>query len=140
MLNSNNFPIRQPIIYLVDHDENSLASLATLFAPLDAKIKCFTSAESFLSHGHSKDKACLLIEAHLQEVSQSGIVLLESMVRQGQQIPTIVLANLSDIPTAVRAMQASAIDFIEKPYVEHILLMKVNTLLHQCLNGALTML
>ena len=140
MFSSNNVPIRQPVIYLVDHDENSLASLSSLFTPLNAKIKCFTSAENFLEHKIIESPACLLLEANLQEVSQSGIVLLENMVRLDLQIPTIVLASFSDIPTAVRAMQANAIDFIEKPYVEHLLLLKVNTLLQQCLNSAFTML
>ncbi|MFT4941003.1 MAG: two-component system response regulator FixJ [Paraglaciecola sp.] len=129
MISSNNIPARQAIIYLVDHDEHALASLASLLAPLNATIKSFTSAESFLKHKVSERSACLLLEAHLQDVSGSGIALLEKLVRQGHTIPTIVMTSISDIPTAVRAIQASAVDFIEKPYVEHQLLMKVKTIL-----------
>jgi FixJ family two-component response regulator len=136
MLTTNRIPTSQPVIYLVDHDECELASLSSLLAPLNATIQCFTSAESFLKHKISENSACLLLEAHLQEVNDSGIELLENLVQQGHTIPTIVLASISDIPTAVRAIKASAVDFIEKPYVEHLLLMKVKTILQQYFNSA----
>ncbi|MFT5676066.1 MAG: two-component system response regulator FixJ [Paraglaciecola sp.] len=144
MLRANYAPTRQAIIYLVDHDKHSLASLSSLLTPLNATIKCFTSAESFLEQKICKNAACLLLEAHLQEVSESGIELLENMVRQSQLIPTIILASSSDadseIPTAVRAIKASALDFIEKPYVEHLAFMKVKTILQQYFNNTTTLL
>lgn len=130
MFNSTNKPIQQPIIYLVDHDENALASLSSLLAPLNATILCFTSAEGLLRHPGVSHASCMLIEAHLQEIRAGGIDLLEQLVSQGHHIPTIILASMGDIPTAVRAMQASAIDFIEKPYVEHLLVKEIKTILH----------
>ncbi|WP_166422966.1 response regulator [Paraglaciecola sp. 20A4] len=125
-INSN-----QPVVYIVDHHKSVLLALSALLAPLNVSIKCFTSAELFLNHKMNNEAACLILEAHLQEKRESGIELLETLVRQGFHIPTIVLASSSDIPTAVRAMRASAIDFIEKPYIEHLLVQKVAEILHQ---------
>jgi two-component system response regulator FixJ len=138
MLNSTKKPIKQPIIYLVDHDENALTSLSSLLAPLNASILCFTSADGLLRHSGVSHASCMLIEAHLQGTRAGGIDLLEHLVHQGHHIPTIILASMGDIPTAVRAMQASAIDFIEKPYVEHLLVKEVKTILQQYSNGSMS--
>jgi FixJ family two-component response regulator len=119
----------RPLIYIIDHDEHALASLASLLAPLNASIKSFTSAESFLKEFINTNKACLLLEAHLPGLG--GIELMEYLMSQGHNIPTIVMANVSDIPTAVRAMQAKAIDFVEKPYIEHLVLKQVKKILEQ---------
>lgn len=125
---SNKLGIK-PIIYLIDDDEGLLHGLSHLLSGLDAQIKCFTSAETFLEETIHTNAACLLLEAHLPDLC--GVELMESLLRQGHNIPTIVMAKMSDIPTAVRAMQAKAVDFIEKPYDEHILLKQVEKILEQ---------
>ncbi|MFQ3198790.1 MAG: two-component system response regulator FixJ [Paraglaciecola sp.] len=130
MFNFTKNPIRQPIIYLVDQDENALASLSSLLAPLNAQILCFTSAATLLRDPGISQASCMLIEANLQD-TQGGIDLLERLVHQGHHIPTIILARMGDIPTAVRAMRAGAIDFFEKPYIEHLLVKEVKTVLQQ---------
>lgn len=130
-LSSDKSLSRQAIIYVIDHDEKALASLSSLLAPLNAKIEGFTSAESFLKHKFSENAACMLLEAHLQEVSGSGIDLLEMLVSQKHCIPTIIMASDCDVATAVRAIRASAIDFIEKPYVAHLLVNRVKVLLQK---------
>lgn len=131
MISNNKKPVKQPIIYLVDHDADALASLYSLLAPLNVDIDCFTNADCVLHHPGIGRAACMIIEADLQNIIASGIVLMESLFRQGYHIPTIILAKTSDIPTAVRAMQARAIDFIEKPYIEHLLFEEVKTVLQQ---------
>lgn len=103
--------------------------MSSLLEPLDATIQCFTSAESFLLHAFHDKASCLILEAHLPELS--GVELMEQLTQMGHDIPTIVLSSMSDIPTAVRAMRAKAIDFIEKPYVEHRVLKQVEKILEQ---------
>jgi FixJ family two-component response regulator len=119
----------KPMIYLIDNDDHALDSLSTLLGPLNATIKSFTSAESFLLHPFDSELSCLLLEAHLPGIS--GVELLEHLRQTGHDIPTIVLAKMSDIPTAVRAMQANAIDFIEKPYVDHVVFNQVQKIIEQ---------
>ncbi|MFT6896314.1 MAG: two-component system response regulator FixJ [Paraglaciecola sp.] len=131
MFSSTKKTIKQPVIYLVDQDENALASLSSLLAPLNATILSFTSAESLLRDPGISHASCMLIEANLQDTQAGGIDLLENLVHQGHHIPTIIVASMGDIPTAVRAMQAGAIDFFEKPYIEHLLVKEVKTILQQ---------
>ncbi|ABG40613.1 response regulator receiver protein [Paraglaciecola sp. T6c] len=121
-----------PIIYLVDHQKDARAALSKLLSPLDVTIQCFASAESFMRQQISDDAIGMIIEAHLEDKKDSGIELLETLVKRGFHLPTIVMASSSDIPTAVRAMRASAADFIEKPFIEHVLVHDVQ----QIINGA----
>ncbi|MFT5313208.1 MAG: FixJ family two-component response regulator [Paraglaciecola sp.] len=119
----------KPTIYLIDADQVILHGLSNKLSALDAQIKCFTSAESFLKEKINTHSACLLLEAHLPGLC--GIDLMKCLLQQGHNIPTIMLSRKSDIPTAVRAMQAKAIDFIEKPYNEDALLEQVEKILQQ---------
>lgn len=121
-----------PIIYLVDHQKDVRTALSKLLSPLDVTIKCFASAESFMRQKISDDAIGMIIEAHLEDKKDSGIELLETLVKRGFHLPTIILASSSDIPTAVRAMRASAADFIEKPFIEQVLVRDVQ----QIINGA----
>jgi FixJ family two-component response regulator len=116
-----------PQIYLVDHDHDALDVLTSLLAPLNASIKCFISAETFLKEYTNTNNACLLIEADLPGFS--GIQLMEYLLKQGQQIPTIVMTDSSDVPMAVRAMQAKAVDYIERPFIEQVLFRKVEEII-----------
>ncbi|QHJ10262.1 Response regulator protein TodT [Paraglaciecola mesophila] len=131
MFNHHKNHPKLPIIYLVDHQRKALLALTKLLTPLGAEIESFVSAERFLRHAINDEAACLLLEADLQNNKGSGIALLEQMAVRGIYIPTIILASSSDIPSAVRAMRANAIDFIEKPYVEHMLVRQVKSLLSQ---------
>tara|TARA_R110000744_G_scaffold286147_1_gene397484 strand:+ start:7505 stop:7912 length:408 start_codon:yes stop_codon:yes gene_type:complete len=121
-----------PIIYLVDHQKDARTALSKLLSPLKVTIKCFASAESFMRQQISDDAIGMIIEAHLEGKKDSGIELLETLVKSGCHLPTIILASSSDIPTAVRAMRANATDFIERPFIEHLLVRDVQ----QIINGA----
>ena len=121
-----------PIIYLADHQKDARTALSKLLSRLEVTIKCFASAESFMRQQISDDAIGMIIEAHLEGKKDSGIELLETLVKGGCHLPTIILASSSDIPTAVRAMRANATDFIERPFIEHLLLRDVQ----QIINGA----
>jgi FixJ family two-component response regulator len=106
-----------------------LNGLSTLLRSLDVQIKCFTSAETFLNEFIHTNAALLLFETHLP--SLGGVELMEYLSRQGHKIPTIVMASISDVSKAVPAMQAKAMDFIEKPFDQHNLLKQVEKILKQ---------
>ena len=61
--------------------------------------------------------ACLIVEENLP--CMNGIALLEHINSLGFRLPTFVLSSDCDLSKAVRAMQAQAIDFIEKPFIEN---------------------
>ena len=60
----------------------------------------------------------------------SGLELLRRLRSNGSDVPVILLADESDVPTAVAAMREGATDFIEKPYVSVAILKQVQKLLH----------
>lgn len=113
----------KPVISIVDDNPDVCDSLVSLLSSLEVELACFKNVQDFLSSS-AKDRTNFLIaEANLP--GTGGVELLENLRKNGQNIPTVILATYSDVPTAVRAMQAKAIDFIEKPFIEGVLLKHV---------------
>lgn len=100
-------------IYIVEDDLSVLDSLSALLTAHGfATIPC-NSAERLFEVLKSDARACIVLDVHLPGVS--GIELLERLNEMGVRTPAIVLTAHGDIPLAVRAMRAGAVDFIEKP-------------------------
>ena len=115
--------IEKPIVYIVDSDHKLLCSLSKKLVQHDVIVEVFSSAEEFLNTKFRSGAACLIIEVNLPNMG--GIELLEHINNLGVRLPTFILSSSSDISKAVRAMQAEAIDFIEKPFIENTLIEKV---------------
>ena len=122
---SNIKALEKPIVYIVDGDHKLLDSLSKLLCQHDVIVEVFESAEDFLNTKLRTRATCLIVEVNLPNMD--GIELLEHINSLGLRLPTIVLSSGSDVSEAVRAMQADAIDFIEKPFL-------VNTLIEKVLN------
>jgi FixJ family two-component response regulator len=115
-------------VCVVDSDAEVCNALRLLLSGLNAEVLSFNSAEKFLEAMIDKSRiGCLLVEVNLP--GMTGIELLERLHKTGYSIPSIVLATFSDVPTAVRAMQARAIDFIEKPFVPSLLFRRIKQIL-----------
>lgn len=93
----------------------------------------FDSAESYLLSGSARNFACLIVDLLLP--GMSGLELLRRLRSNGSDVPVILLADESDVPTAVAAMREGATDFIEKPYVDAAVLRQVQKLLHGQADG-----
>jgi two-component system response regulator FixJ len=91
-------------------------------------IKSYRSAESLLDETINPNAGCMIVENCLP--GMSGIELMGTLQQQGISLPTILLARFSDVPTAVKAMQAGAVDFIDKPFVDRVLLARVQQVLN----------
>jgi two-component system response regulator FixJ len=121
--------LEKPVVYIVDGDHKLLDSLSNLLHLNDVKVEVFDSAENFLKKKVRSRAACLIVEVNLPNMD--GIQLLEHINNLGIRLPTIVLSSGSDVSEAVRAMQAQAIDFIEKPFIENTLIEKVLHVIEQ---------
>jgi two-component system response regulator FixJ len=121
--------LEKPIVYIVDSDHQLLCSLSKLLEQQDVIVEVFTSAEEFFNTKLRSRAACLIVEVNLPNMD--GIELLEQINNLGVRLPTIVLSSDSDVSKAVRAMQAEAIDFIEKPFIENTLIKKVMGVINQ---------
>ena len=118
---------QRPTVYLIDNDDKWSNAVSQSFRAIRIPVKCYPTAESFLSDTIDETAGCLVIELNLPDLN--GIELLEKLNQRGLQIPTILTATCSDIRSAVKAMQANALDFMEKPLHEKSLVSHVSKVL-----------
>ncbi len=97
-----------------------------MLSALGVDLRAFPSAAEFLA-ALPLDLACVVSEALLPDMT--GIELIRSLRAQGVDAPVILLAAESDVATAVAAMRAGALDFIEKPHVDRLLAWHVRRLI-----------
>jgi len=99
-------------VFVVDDDAGIRDSMRTLLAARGFKARSFNSAEAFLVDPALK-RGCLIADVRMP--GMSGLELLEELGRRQMHLPVIVMTGHADVPLAVRAMKAGAIDFLEKP-------------------------
>jgi FixJ family two-component response regulator len=117
-----------PVVGVIDPDPVARNGLRTLLHGLSIDVSTFDSAESYLLAANGRHVACLIVELLLP--GMSGLELLRRLRSSGSDVPVILLADESDVPTAVAAIREGATDFIEKPYVDVAVLRQVQKLLH----------
>lgn len=117
----------RPTIYLVDCDAATRDALSALLGSLDADVCAFVSAEALLAADLDDGPRCLVCEAHLSGID--GVELMERLAGRGDAMATILLSSEGDVPQAVRAIRAGALDYLEKPFVDRVLLSRVRTAL-----------
>jgi FixJ family two-component response regulator len=107
-------------VYVVDDDPSVRNSLRALLVAHRFEVVVFSSAEDFLGGADRDVPACLLLD--LRMPGMSGMELLAHLQQESIGFPIIILTAHGDVPVAVRAMKAGALDFIQKPVMEaHIL-------------------
>jgi FixJ family two-component response regulator len=116
-----------PVVGVIDPDPVARSGLRTLLHGLGIDVSTFDSAESFLLAANGRHVGCLIVDLLLP--GMSGLELLRRLRSAGNDGPVILLADESDVPTAVTAMREGATDFIEKPYVDVAVMKQVQKLL-----------
>ena len=116
-----------PVVGVIDPDPVARNGLRTLLHGMGVDVSTFDSAESFLLAANGRHLGCLIVDLLLP--GMSGLELLRRLRSAGNDVPVILLADESDVPTAVAAMREGATDFIEKPYVDVAVLKQVQKLL-----------
>ena len=101
------------LVYIVDDDFAVRDSLRMLLESAGYAVQEFDTARSFLSDA-DLDQGCLVVDIRMP--AMSGLELQEELVRRNVALPVIVITGHGDVPLAVRAMTAGAVDFIEKPF------------------------
>ncbi|NGX17583.1 response regulator [Wenzhouxiangella sp. XN24] len=119
----------QATICVVEGDARERDALVQLLSHLQHDVDAFDSAEALLAAIDEKQAQVLVTGLELP--GMNGIELLRELRKQGRQVPTIVLAGESDVATAVDAIRAGAMDFIQKPVIERIVLRRVRDALAQ---------
>ncbi|QJE95708.1 response regulator transcription factor [Luteolibacter luteus] len=100
-------------IHLIDDDEGCRRALSRLLRVEGYEVRDFSSAEDFLASCHAGEVDCLLLDVSLPGLG--GLELQRRLVRAGARFPILFLTGNGDIPTAVQAIQAGAVDYLTKP-------------------------
>ncbi|WP_329603567.1 response regulator [Acidiphilium iwatense] len=122
-----------PPICIVDDNPGVREALRAALEREGRTVKTYASCEAFLDAYHSGGAVCLLLDAYLP--GMSGLDLLAHLHEAGYRLPVIMMTGSSDVPTAVRAMKAGALDFIEKPIGSGDLLASIDHALEQMSNA-----
>lgn len=101
-------------IYLIDDDEAVLTSMERLLRLEGFTVKSFSSAEGFLKKYESTFTGCIVLDVRMP-AGMSGLDLLVTLRKLESKILVIFLTGYSDVPAAVRAIKAGAVNFLLKP-------------------------
>jgi len=110
------------LVFVVDDDDSVRDSLQALLISAGFAVSTFASARDFLA-AVSEPSGCLIADIRMPDMD--GLELQQEILRRGYPISVIVITGHGDVPLAVRAMKAGAIDFIEKPFDDESLLSSV---------------
>src|SRR5208283_2335531 len=100
-------------VFIVDDDDHIREAIRAVLEDDGRVVETYSSCETFLAAFRPGHSACLLIDAYLP--GMSGLELLQRLHDDGHRLPSIMITGNSDVPMAVEAMKAGALDFIEKP-------------------------
>lgn len=115
----------QPTVHVVDDDQQVRESLDLLIRSIGLDVKSYASAEEFL-HGYENipgPPRCMMLDIRMPGLS--GLGLQERLIADNIVIPIVVITGYGDVSMAVQAMEAGAVDFIEKPFSRQQLLSRV---------------
>jgi FixJ family two-component response regulator len=114
-------------VYVVDDDEAVRDSLQWLLEGKDYRVRCFDSAESFLSRYDPREIACLIADIRMD--GMTGLELQNRLLEKHSPLPIVFITGHGDVPMAVDTMKKGAMDFIQKPFNEAQLLDLVERML-----------
>ena len=113
-----------PTVFVVDDDDAVRSSLRLLFKSYGLDAVMHASADEFLASYDISRPGCLVLDVRMPGLS--GPELQQRLNALGATIPIVFITGHGDVPMAVEAMQAGAVDFIQKPFRDQDLLDRIN--------------
>lgn len=108
------------VVFIVDDDEAMRNSLRWLIESVGHTVETYGSAQAFLDNHYPGRSGCLLLDVRMP--GMSGLELQSQLESHDIRLPVIILTGHGDVGMAVKAMKAGALDFIEKPFDDELLL------------------
>jgi two-component system response regulator FixJ len=119
----------RPTIFIVDDDAAVRDALKLLLRSVGQAVETFGSAQEFLD-AYSEDRpGCLVLDIRMP--GMSGLELQQKLNEKHSILPIIFITGHGDVPMAVEAMQAGAVDFIQKPFRDQDLIDRINQALEK---------
>ena len=120
---------QDPIVYVVDDDEAIRSALRLLMKSADLRVVICASAEEFLKSYKPEVPGCLVLDVRMP--GMSGLELQRLLLDRHVRVPVIIMSGHGDVSMAVQAMKDGAVDFIEKPFKNEVLLERVKQCIAQ---------
>jgi len=122
------------MVFVVDDDPGIRDSLAMLLESSGSAAKCYDSAAAFLASEAPNVRGCLIADVQMPDMN--GLQLQNELVARRSPLAVIIMTGHGDIPVAVQAMKAGALDFLEKPFDDDVLLDSVRRALDSASSAA----
>jgi len=122
------------IVHVIDDDAAVRESVEFLLRASGIAARTYDSASAFLDALPTVESGCIVTDVRMPGIS--GIDLLRRLGEMRIRIPVIVITGHGDVPLAVEAMKVGAIDFIEKPFEDELLLESVRSALNRSRESA----
>jgi FixJ family two-component response regulator len=113
-----------PIVYVVDDDPSVRRSLARLIRSEGFRVETFARAQDFLDQKEGTDPSCLVLDVNLP--GRSGLDLQRELSSRGYSMPIVFITGYGTIPMSVQAMKGGAVEFLEKPVNDQVLLKAIH--------------
>ena len=110
----------EAVVYVVDDDDAVRDSLQALLESRGFHVTAFASGDAFLAAGRLAPVGCVVSDIRMPGLD--GLQLQAALNEREMQLPLMFITGHGDVPIAVMAMKAGAVDFIEKPFDEETLL------------------
>lgn len=108
------------VVHIVDDNDAVRQSLAFLLSAAGLPVRLYDSASAFLASLPGLQDGCLITDVRMPDMT--GLELLHQLRSKACSLPAIVITGHADVPLAVEAMKAGAVDFIEKPFDDQTIL------------------
>jgi two-component system, LuxR family, response regulator FixJ len=119
----------RPTIFVVDDDSAVRDALKLLLRSVGQAVETFGSAQEFLDAYGEDRPGCLVLDIRMP--GMSGLELQQKLNEKHSILPIIFITGHGDVPMAVEAMQAGAVDFIQKPFRDQDLIDRINQALER---------
>ncbi|WP_158742720.1 response regulator FixJ [Acidisphaera sp. L21] len=119
----------EAFVHLIDDDDGVRRSLAFLLTAAGHSVRVHESAIAFLAALPTIQPGCIISDVRMP--GMDGIELQQRLRDAGTNLPIIIMTGHSDVPLAVKAMKAGAIDFIEKPFDDEVMLAAIRIALDE---------
>jgi FixJ family two-component response regulator len=123
------------LVYVVDDDEAVRTALARLFRSAGYRTELFAGAAEFMARVEDRAPRCLVLD--VQMPGMRGPELQRELQARGLTLPVVFLTGHGDLPTGVEAMKRGAVDFLQKPVDDELLLATVAAALDRHAEAAL---
>lgn len=114
----------QASVFIVDDDEQVRSALTLLMESVGLNAESFASAQEYLDQFDPEKPGCLILDVRMPGIS--GLDLQARLTAEKIHPPIIIITGHGDVPMAVRAVRAGALDFIEKPFNNQVMLDSVH--------------